>query len=58
MGLINIDLKSEGIDPATVSDILSQVDAIVKRVNWLTLAAESILKQLATKFSFTLTPGP
>lgn len=58
MSLINIDLKSEGIDPKVISDILARVDAVTKRLDWLSSAAVSILKQAAEKFHFDLPPDP
>lgn len=56
MSLINIDLKSEGIDPAKVSDILSRVDRTMKYIEWISLAAMLVIKQAAAKFHFDLPP--
>jgi len=56
VGLINIDLKSEGIDPAVVADILKRADSVSKRLDWLSLAAVSIVTQIAAKFHFDLPP--
>lgn len=50
------DISLKGVDPQLVSDIVKRVDSTTKRVDWLSAAAVSIVKQLATKFHLDLPP--
>lgn len=50
------DISLKGVDPNVVSDIVTRADNVSKRLDWLSLAAVGIVKQLAVKFHFDLPP--
>jgi len=50
------DISLKGVDPNVVSDIVTRIDNVSKRLDWLSLAAVSIVTQIAAKFHFDLPP--
>ena len=58
MSLVNIDLKSAGVDPAKIQDIEAQLDTAIKRANWLLACAEVFVKAFAALVHIELPPDP
>ena len=50
------DISLKGVDPNALSDIVTRLDNVSKRLDWLSLAAVAIVNQVATKFHFDLPP--